>query len=175
MKKYIILVFVALSTVLYNGCEFDTLPINVPISIPVGLSGSQNSVENSKSFCLDEYESYSQYLEDMESITYIESAFRVDSLSSVNLTGNLKLELKTQSGQILFSKELNNIRPADYRTAPYVLPLTGDQINLINQYISNMSNKCFTASVSLTNISGGTPPYYVGGIIDMVFEAETEL
>jgi hypothetical protein len=175
MKKYIPLVLIAVSVVFYSGCEFDTLPLNVPISVPVVLTGVLNTVETSSNFCLTDYSSYTQHLDKMNKVTYIESAFRVDSVSHPNLAGNLRVELRNSSGTVLFLAEVNNIRPADYKITPYIIPLTGVQIQVINEYIANATNKCFIGSVSLTGITGGTPPYYLSGNIDMVFETEVDL
>jgi hypothetical protein len=175
MKKFILPLIIAASTIFFDGCEFDTLPINVPISIPVAMSGSVTSVDKTENFCLTSYESYTQHLEDLEKITYIESALRVDSVSNPNLSGSLSIELKSNTGQRLFLVQLNNFKPADYKVNPYILPLTGDQIILINQYVSNNQNTCFTISVTLNNLTGAASPYFISGFIDLVFEAETKL
>jgi hypothetical protein len=175
MKKLFIPFLIALSILSFNGCEFDTLPINIPISIPVIFEGSVNSINVEKSFCLDDYDSYKQHLNDMKNLTYLESAFRVDIISHPNITGTFNIELKNQAGQTLFSIQHNNFRPADYMVNPYILPLTGTHIQALNAYISNISNKCFSASASLTNITGGGAEINMVGNIDMVFEVEAQL
>jgi hypothetical protein len=176
MKKLFIPFLMAASTIFFDGCEFDTLPINVPISIPVVFEGSVNAISVNESFCLDDYDSYKQHLEDMKSITYLESAFRVNVISHPNITGSFNIELKNQAGIPLFSIQQSNFRPADYMVNPFIIPISPTQLQALNAYLSNTSNKCFTASASLTNITGGgADQINLTGNIDMVFEVEAQL
>ncbi len=159
-----------------SGCDtFDSLPINIPLSVPVVITGSDNSLSQINSFCLDQYESYNSIVEDINRLTYIESALRIDSVSNVNLQGNIRVEIKNAASQTLFVIVLNNVKPSNYMVNPYVFPLTVDQVQLLNQYIQNMQNRCFISDVQVTGITGGSTPHYIRAYIDMVFEAETEL
>ena len=55
------------------------------------------------------------------------------------------------------------------------MSLNQNQIQLMNTYFGSLQNTCFNATIEVKNITGGTPTYEVKGIIDMVFEADTEL
>lgn len=165
-----------LSFIFINGCDaFDSLPINIPLSVQVVITGNDNSLSETNSFCLDQYESYNDIAEDINTLTFIEGALRIDSVSNVNLQGNIRVELKNSAAQTLFVIVINNVKPSNYMVNPYVFPLTVDQVQLLNQYIQNMQNKCFISEVQVTGITGGSTPHYIRAYIDMVFEAETEL
>jgi len=165
-----------LSFIFFNGCDsFDSLPINIPLSVQVIVTGNSNSLGETASFCLDQYENYNDIAEDINTLTYIEGALRIDSVSNVNLQGDIRIELKNSAGQTLFLVNLNNVKPSNYMINPYIFPLTVDQVQMLNQYIQNLQNKCFNAEVEVTSITGGTTPHYIRAYIDMVFEAETEL
>jgi len=178
MKKYLtnfMLIAAAGTMFLFNGCDFESLPINIPLTVPVVVTGSNNALQELKNFCLDDYDSYNDYREDIRKLTYVEGALRVDSVSSVNLTGNIRIELKNQAGQTLFFFVLNNVKPSNYIRNPYIIPVDVNQIQILNEYIANLDNKCFQVDAQITGITGGTTPHYVRLLVDLVFEAETEL
>jgi hypothetical protein len=178
MKKYNLLLipFLLLSILPLTGCD-DPIPLNIPITVNVALSGA--NLTTSRSFCLDDFESYQDISDDINSLTYLEGALRVDSISNENLTGDILVELRRSDNQsVLFAYTLSNVRPANFKNTPYIFPLSAAQIQLLNNYIASISNggnACFTATVAASNVTGGNPPYYIGAVIDMVFEAETEL
>ncbi len=172
--KYILNIAAAaliLTSLFISGCDmFDNLPINAPFSVPVIVDGSTNPVIKEQDFCLDQYENYQDISDQINTLTYLEGALRIDSVSSPNLMGNITVTLKTQADQPLFSLVLNNVNPSDYKTNPYVFPLTTEQVQALNQYVSNLDNKCFKAYIRV-DVTQGQTPYYVGAFIDLVFEA----
>jgi hypothetical protein len=175
MKKYFILSAILISAILIKGCEIDPLPFNIPISVPLSYTGPLTSIVISQDFCMEDFSSYSQHTEDLNKITFLESAFRVDSVSPPNLTGSLGIELKTSSGQTVFNKQIQNFTPADYTVKPYIIPIEAAEIETLNNHLLQPGRKCFTAVVSLTGITGGFLQHHISGYIDMVFEAEVEL
>jgi hypothetical protein len=58
-----------------------------------------------------------------------------------------------------------------------VLQLTESELNAIRSYLAlfETNSMCFEATYTLSNLSGGNPPYQVVGAVDFVLEAETEL
>lgn len=172
--KYIVNIGTAVlitAFLLMSGCDmFDNLPINAPFSVPVIVDGSTNPVIKEQNFCLDQYENYQNISDQINTLTYLEGALRIDSVSSPNLVGNITVMLQTQAGQNLFSFVLNNVNPSNYKTNPYVFPLTTEQVQALNVYVGNLDNKCFNAYIRV-DVTQGQAPYYVGAYIDLVFEA----
>ncbi len=182
IKAFVVVFAVALSFI-SNSCDkFDTFPLNIPFSIPnVITQGSTNPTGGSSTpFCISQSSTYSDYANDIEKLTFVEAAWRTDSVKNIT-SGDVTVTLKIAGGANLFQKVLSGINPANYKSpnAPFVLNLTPAEISALNTYLENYranpsSAPCLEASVSAFVVSG-TPPYYLKGIVDMVVEAETKL
>jgi len=184
MKKYLIqfgtsavLLFLMLT---WNGCDdFNSLPLNIPFTIDVSVSGSGSTLSNSQSYCLStDSETYDEYRDKIQSLTFIEAAFRTTSVLPSDLSGNINVTLQDGDGNVLFSYDIPGASPADYLSpnSPYILQLNQSQIDFINTYLNSLLNQgaCFTATITVNNITGQAP-YTINGAIDMVIEADTEL
>lgn len=180
MKAFVIIFAVALSIV-SNSCDkFDTFPLNVPFSIDVSTSGSTNPTNpNPVSYCLTESQTYMDYVNDINKLTFIEAAWRT---TSTNISkGDVTVTVKVVNGQTLFQKTLSGINPSDYKSpnAPYVLSLTAAEIDLLNTYLetfrSNPNNAPCLQAYVVANVTTGSTPYSLVGVVDMVVEAETKL
>lgn len=180
--KAFVLVFAVTLSIVNTSCDkFDSFPLNVPFSVKVTTQGSSNpTVTNPVSYCLSQSETYSDYANEIQKLTYVEAAFRTDSVKGITL-GNVTLTVEIIGGAILFQKTLTAINPASYKSpnAPFVLPLTATEITAVNAYLENYranpsTAPCIRASLQ-ANVTTGTAPYYLGGFVDMVVEAETKL
>jgi len=174
-------VFLLLLTLTWNGCdEFNSLPLNIPFSINVHLQGSGSSLsDSSEPYCLNtDSDTYNEYRDKIKSLHFIEAAYRTKSVVPADLSGDITVTLRDDSGNELFRYVIPNATPADYMkpNSPYILQLTQDQIDFINQYLDNFLNSgaCFSTTVTVDNITGN-PPYSIEGAVDMVIEADTEL
>ncbi len=178
MKNYFITLLFAGSLLLNSGCDvinsFETLPINIPISLPVSISGNGDDLSETQNFCLENFPDFNEYQSDIEDINFVELSFRTKSFSPTNLRGNISFELMDASGNLIFMDELNNISPAEFEENPYVLQLSDEEINLMNQYLDSDGGTCFTGKVNL-QITDGSGDNELVGIIDIVFEAETKI
>jgi len=184
MKKYILHIFLflaaaAASFTLLSCDKFNTFPLNIPMTVEIVSQGSNPSLEQSETFCLNNDQDFQKYRDKMKKVTFIEAAWRT-KLVSANLQGTIELTLKDENGNTLFSKTLPNANPAVYMAPnqPYVIALSANEIALINQYLDDVFSQgnqsfCFEATATITVTSGSTP-YLVDGYIDAVFEAETE-
>jgi hypothetical protein len=172
MKKYLMPVMLVFSVVFFNGCDLDSLPLNVPITRDFNLSGNADAVFDSETFSLDDYEDFVG--DDINTVTYVRSAVRVLTVSDPDLTGNIVINLRNGSG-FNFTATLNNVRPADYISDPYILNLTGEQVQDLNDYINSSVERIFTVSFEVTNISAATPPHTITGVFEAIFEVDTEL
>ncbi len=184
MKKYliqfgtsIVLLFLMLT---WNGCdEFNSLPLNIPFTIDVNVSGSSTTLSDSQSYCLStDSETYDEYRDKIQSLHFIEAAYRTKNVVPADLSGNTTVTLQDGNGNVLFSYEIPGATPADYLSpnSPYILQLNQSQIDFINTYLNSLLSQgaCFTATITVNNING-QPPYTIEGAIDMVIEADTQL
>jgi hypothetical protein len=174
-NNYIILVLVFV--LLLSGCDvldsLNTFPLNIPISIELSVAGNYTSITKSGDICLDESDTYKKYEKKIKDITFLEAAMRTISASPQNLKGHVYLTLADGSGNILFNKDFGVIKPSDYISSPYILPLNQKEIESINTYLNTSGSKCFTAAVTVNDMPGGVSQS-IDISIDMVFLSETE-
>lgn len=177
--KSIVFVFAIALAFVSNSCDkFDSFPINIPFSINIVTQGSSNPSVSNAQYCLSESETYQDYVEDIEGLTFVQAAWRTVAVNNIT-KGTIKLTVSVVGGAVLFQTTLSNINPADYQSpnGPFVLSLTAEQIqalnNYFNQYLENQY-QCLQATVEAT-VNTGTPPYYLEGVIDMVVEADTKI
>ncbi len=182
MKKYLThtLIIIAFAVpFLFSGCILDalnSLTENIPISQEFHISSSQTSYTKSETFDLSNSSTYQRYENKIQQIEYVRAEFRTvaDSVIPADLSGDITVTLKDDSGNLLFEKQLNNVKPADYETTPYQLNLNSTEIAAINAYVSVLSNRVFTATISITNISSSVKPYTLVGVLDVVFQMKAK-
>lgn len=178
LRIFVVVFVVALSFVNTSCDKFDTLPLNIPFAVTVTTQGNTNPSINSATYCLNESSTYRDYVEDIQKLTFVEAAWRTDSVKNIT-TGTVKVTVRVLGGATLFQKTIAGTNPSAYLSpnAPYVLTLTDTEIEALNTYLNNYlkePNQCLQATVEAT-VTAGTAPYYLRGIIDMVVEAETKL
>ncbi len=186
MKKYLTIIFFGIITLSFSiiniGCdEFNNFPVNIPISKQIDATGTNNDISGTGDYCIDkDSEIYQDHYGKIKSLTFIQAAYRTKSvtasgIAAPNLQGDIVITIKDQFGGLLFKVTIPNVNPSDYITKAIVLSLTQTQIQNMNEYCGDLNNTCFNATIEVLNITGGTPVYDVKGIVDMVFEADTEL
>jgi hypothetical protein len=179
MKKlinFLPILLAAISFTFYSCDEFETLPLNIPISKEITTTGTNTVIVEVENICFDaDSPTYLDYKEKIKSLTFLEAAWRTKSVSA-GLQGNITLQIRTGNGTVVFSKTIPGVNPAAYQSPnqPYVFQLTEQEIDLINAYIESLNSLCFEATATV-QVTGGTSPYQLVGIVDMIFEAETEL
>ena len=160
-----------------SGCDsinsLNTFPLNVPLSVEINVAGNFQNIAQSGDICLDQSDTYQKYKDKIKNITFLQAAFRTLSVTPSNLSGNVTLKLEDGNGNLLFNKNLGNIKPSDYINTPYILPLTSQDIANINAYISVTGNQCFNATVTVTGLPGGSDQA-IDVSIDMVFQSDTK-
>ncbi|QQS35656.1 MAG: hypothetical protein IPM56_15640 [Ignavibacteriales bacterium] len=184
MKKYIksaVLVFTVLIFSLTNGCDaFDSFPLNMPFTITFTASGNSSTITDNGSGCLDtNSETYQEYRDKINSLTFVEAAYRTVSVNTgnQNITADISVIVSIPGGATLFNYTIPNVRPADFISTPLVLQLDQVELDAIRSYLElfqQVPSMCFDATYTLSNISGGAAPYTVEGAVDFVLEAETE-
>lgn len=181
MKQLITIALIALfaiSLTTYYGCdEFETLPINIPISVAFTISGG-NTSSNPTSFCLSESSVYQEYKEKIKSgsMTLVEISLRTTSVDPASIQGDVTIVIRRSDNTVIYTTTLTNIKPADYLSpnSPYVVTITGDQAAAFDSYL-NSQGDCFSAVISVSNIQGGTSVTTLSGVVDVLISAEAEL
>ncbi len=164
----------------WYGCDsFNSLPLNIPFTINVEMQSNGNSLTDTEQGCLSaQSDTYSKYNDKINSLKFVEAAFRTISISPDTLSGDVKVMLLNNNADTLFSYTIQNVVLADYMkpNSPFILKLTQGQIDFVNGYLDNVlhGSACFTATVTVSNLNG-QPPYTMKGAIDMVIEADTHL
>jgi hypothetical protein len=177
IKAFVVFFAVTLSFVSTSCDEFESFPLNIPFQIEIVTQGSSNPSQSTTNYCLNQSETFEGYLGDIESIKFVEAAWRTDSVKNIT-SGDIEITVKS-NGVIIFIETLNNINPKDYQSpnGPFVLNLSETEITALNNYLNaylDNQNQCLEATVKAT-VDTGTPPYYLKGYIDMVVEAETNI
>lgn len=179
MKK-LLSIFLVSGIIAFSSCDtidsFESLPLNIPISLPLSVSGSNNQLDETQYFCLQNFSEFTKYQDDIDDLNFVEASFRTNSFSPSDLRGNLMLELKDANGTTIFMNKLNNVSPGDYVDTPYIIQLSESEIDLMNAYLDSDGglNSCFTGTVSLEVTQGSGNKNFIG-IVDIVFEAETSI
>jgi len=173
-------VFLLFLMLFWNGCDdFNSLPLNIPFTLNVTVDGSSNTLsDTSDPFCITtDSQTYSEYQDKIQSLHFVEAAYRTISVTPVDLKGDITVALYDGDGNVVFSHVIPSATPADYMkpNTPFILQLNQEQIDFINANLDQLlqTGACFSASFTVENITGQTP-YHIDGAIDMVIEADTQ-
>lgn len=179
LKKFSFIV-IAISFFFVTSCdELSELTLNVPLPIEFHTSGSNTSLSESEYFCLSQYEDWRENQEDIESAKFLTASYwTLDA--TPNLTGNVSFSLYNEFGGLLFTVNLGRITVADYIDNPFELELTESQIQILDDYLSDLAaqNKCFQSTLSVTGITGDTNiqgNYELSGKVEIVLETEVNV
>ena len=165
------------SMFLLNGCILDSLKTitqNAPMSQEFKVNSSQTSYSATETIDLSNSSTYQSYQDKIQQIKFIQAEFRTKSVTPTDLSGNVTLILKDNSGNTLVNYSLGQINPSDYITNPFQLQLNDTQIAAINAYLSILSNKKLKATLQIDNISSSVKPYSLDCVLDIVFELKAK-
>lgn len=170
--KYLFPLLITLIFLQINGCdELNSIPLNIPVTITFENKTGSSLTFDSGNYCLDsESETYKEYQDKINSLTFLQAAYRTTSNSNSSFRGNIVVTIKNGFGQELASFQLDNINPDDYLTSPLILQLSQAQIQAINNYLK--TSTCLQVVVDITSTGGETT---MSGAVDIVLEADTEL
>ena len=182
LKNKLIIIGISLSLLFTTSCDIvdslSTYPVNIPYSHTFSTSGTNTSIVETETFCVNDNDTYQEYSDKVNKVTFVEVAFRVISFSPSNLEGDINVFLQDGNGVTLFSENIQGAKPGDYVNTPYVISLTDSEIQAIDSYLATAleatGQLCFTSGLTVQITAGGTTNS-LQGAIDIVFEAETEL
>jgi hypothetical protein len=178
--KILILPALLLFMFSFNGCildSFDSIPLDIPITFEINISGQNAQNQASTDFCLSDNQLYLDYQSKINQINLLEITFRPTEVVPTNLSGDITITIAKSDGTVLITKPLGTISPADYLppNSPYVLTLTQAELQVIDAYL-NASGDCFTATISVTNMNPGAGvDKTLNASIDVVFRTDTSL
>jgi hypothetical protein len=170
--KYLLPFLISLLFFQLNGCdELNSIPLNIPFTVTfINKTGSDINFDSGVQ-CLDsESDTYKQYQDKIQSLTFLQAAYRTVSNSNPGIAGNISATIYNGSGQVLAAYQINNVKPEDYKTTPLILQFTQTQIQAINSALSGSS--CLRAVVAITSLNGTTT---ISGAVDLVFQADTKI
>ena len=158
MKKFIkssLLLFTAFIAFTLSGCDsLQNFLFDLPIEFTINADGASNT-SGSESYCLTNDDTYQQYANKINSVTYADAYFVTREISDATLTGNVTFQLLDGNNNEILSYSDNNIVPADHdSTNAYHLMLDQTQIDDINASLDS-GNRCFTGVYSFEVTSGG--------------------
>ena len=159
-----------------SGCDdFNSLPLNIPITVNFSMDGG--ALSSTRNFCLDEYASYTDFQDNIENIQLLRVIYRTFTVTPTDLKGDIRIVVTQDdgTGTVLVNQVISGVTPADYISPnqPLEFILTQEELQAFNAYLSQLNNLCFSATISVENISAGDPPYQLSGAVDILFEAET--
>jgi hypothetical protein len=177
MKKYILHLFLflfaaAVSFTILSCDEFNTFPINVPVTFGFTVTGSDSDYDSGL-YCMSESEAYQEYQDNAESITYLKAQYRTISISDNSVEGTINIQVLNSSGTTIINFTETNFTPADYISDEYEITLTQNEIQAFNTYLNSLPDdqKCFTVIITVTGINGTQT---LNGAVDVVFEVVTK-
>jgi hypothetical protein len=177
MKKYILHLFLflfaaAASFTILSCDEFNTFPINIPVTFEFTASGSDPEY-NSGIYCLSGSEAYQEYQDNAESITYLKAQYRTISISDNSVQGTINIKVLDSSGDAIINFTETNFAPADYISDAYPITIAQNEIQAFNTYLNSLPDdqKCFRVLITVTGINGTQT---LNGAVDVVFEVVTK-
>jgi hypothetical protein len=155
--------------------QFDNIFLNLPIKQEITASGNGPDIFETESFCLSDYDSFNDNIEDVESIEYVSAAyFTITSTSGLQGSGIVATLFKGDGVTPLFTVNLPTAVASDYINNPLKIELTQQEVDVLNAYLADYENNdCFIAELRVANVSGTVgPPYYITGQFELVVELE---
>jgi hypothetical protein len=182
MKKIIkssILLFTMLVAIALNGCDaLENFLFDLPIDFEVTTSDSGGS--GGEYYCLDDNETYNDYVDKLNSIVLVEAHIVTLSISpgDEGIQGDGELHLYEgifPGGAPLITVMDNGIKPADHFSPNgYKINLTQADIEAVNTSLAN-GNTCFYADYVVNNVQGANGPFTIVLKIDVLFQLDTSL
>ncbi len=174
------LILIVIVAMLFQGCEIlENFFLNLPLKQPITSSGSNTTITEFENICLQDYDAYSDNIDEIQSVEYVAALYR--TLDSPQLTPglagqNINVTVVDGDGILIFSQDLPTAVAGDYIDTPYEIELTTSEISILNEYLAQYKenqNLCFTATLTMSNISAGQgPPYTLTGQVELLLSIE---
>jgi len=172
-KSFFVVLVIAIGFGSISCDQFENLFLNLPIKKEITASGNGPNIFETEAFCLSDYDSYNDNIDDVEAIKYVAAAyFTITSTAGLQGTGIIATLYKGDGVTPLFTITLPTAIASDYINNPLKIELTNTEIALVNEYLADyQNNDCFVAELYVANVSGTSgPPYSITGQFELVVE-----
>lgn len=169
-----------LFAVYFQGCDIlQNYLLNLPLKQAITSTGNGPTISESESICLQDYDAYSDNIDEIQSVQYLALLYR--TLDTPQLTPglagqNLNVTVVDGAGIPLFTRNLPSAVASDYIDTPYEIELTDSEIAILNNYLASYkvnNDLCFIATLTMNNISAGQgPPYTLTGQVELLISLE---
>lgn len=173
LNRILLFGFVLLTSISFNSCDlFDDIFLTLAMETEFSTIGAGSNISISSNLCLSDFDDYEDNKDNLEEIRYLSSAY-VTINATQGLQGqNLTLTLYQADGAtVLFRYILPTFVAASYINNPLEIILTQQEISNINAYLTNpKEDKCFVATLEVSNVSASSTPYDLSSKIDFLTE-----
>lgn len=164
----------------FQGCEIlENYLLNLPLKQPITSTGNGPTISETESICLEDYDAYSDNIDEIQSVEYVAALYRTLETSQLTpgLAGqNINVTVVDGDGLLIFTRNLPTAVADDYIDTPYKIELTNSEVALLNGYLAlykENNNLCFVATLTMNNISAGQgPPYTLTGQVELLLSLE---
>lgn len=173
LNRILLFGFVLLTSISFNGCDpFNDVFLTLAMETEFSTIGAGSNISISSNLCLSDFDDYEDNKDNLEEIRYLSSAY-VTINATQGLQGqNLTLTLYQADGAtVLFRYILPTFVAASYINNPLEIILTQQEISNINAYLTNpKEDKCFVATLEVSNVTASSTPYDLSSKIDFLTE-----
>ena len=175
-----ILLLLILFAFFFQSCEIlENYLLNLPLKQSITSTGNGPTISETESICLEDYEAYSDNIDEIQNVEYVAALYRTLDTSQLTpgLAGqNINVTVVDGDGILVFTRNLPTAVADDYIETPYEIELIDSEIALLNGYLKQYkenSNLCFVATLTMDNITAGQgPPYTLTGQVELLLSLE---
>lgn len=173
LNRILLFGFILLTSISFNSCDpFDDVFLTLAMETEFSTVGAGSNISISSNLCLSDFDDYEDNKDNLEEIRYISSAY-VTINATQGLQGqNLTLTLYQADGNtVLFRYVIPTFVAGSYINNPLEIVLTQQEISNINAYLTNpKEDKCFVATLEVSNVTAASTPYDLSSKIDFLTE-----
>lgn len=173
LNRILLFGFILLTSISFNSCDpFDDVFLTLAMETEFSTVGAGSNISISSNLCLSDFDDYEDNKDNLEEIRYISSAY-VTINATQGLQGqNLTLTLYQADGNtVLFRYIIPTFVAGSYINNPLEIVLTQQEISNINAYLTNpKEDKCFVATLEVSNVTASSTPYDLSSKIDFLTE-----
>jgi hypothetical protein len=178
--KLKILLLLLIFVIHFQGCNIlENYLLNLPLMQDITSTGNGPTISETESFCLEDYEAYSDNIDEIQNVEYVAALYRTLDVPELTpgLAGqNIIVTVEDGDGILIFTRILPTAVADDYIDTPYEIELTESEIALVNGYLAQYkenNNLCFIATITMDNITAGQgPPYTLTGEVELLVSLE---
>ncbi len=175
-KKFIFLLSLV-SVFVFNSCDpFEDTYITLSMDTELNTIGAGSNIFITSNLCLTDFNDYNDNIDKLEEIRYITSAYFTNTATTGLRGDNLTLRFYQGDGTtLLFEYVVPIFVAANYVNNPLEIKLTQQEIDKINQYLSDPKvNNCFHAELRVSNVQPSNQQYQLSGRIEFLTELKVK-